>query len=275
MKRLLILWLTLFPAFWLARTAASALLVQRIDSGYGAFLGLVTIPVLQTLAIGWATRGPGPLPLSGLWSEVREYRAFRELLAVNAVLLLLGAAFHRIPFLSLGSSSGWSLPGIVSGLETAAAGIFVARLAYRERWSRLEGLRLGALAAGLVGFGALLLRDWLHPVTDYLLLDVPPLQRWLAVDAPLLALGVALVLGAQPLLDRRSPMAGAALDLAVGLWLLGALITVLNLFGAEAPAEPWTSLGGACLLLASTALLAAALLAQDSEEEGFDPAEDL
>lgn len=273
MKRLLILWLTLFPAFWLARTAASALLVQRIDSGYGAFLGLVTIPVLQALMIGWATRGPGPLPLSGLWWEVRGYRVFLELLAVDAVVLVLGAAFHRVSFLSLSMSGGWSLPGIAAGLQAAAAGIAVARLAYRGRWTRMEGLRLGALAAGLAGLGVLLIRDWFHRVTDYLLLDIPPLQRWLAVDAPLLALGIILVLWAQPLLGRRNPSAGAALDLAVGLWLLGAMTALLGLFGVEAPRDPWAALGGACLLLASTALLTAALLAQDDEAEGFDPGE--
>lgn len=271
MKRLLILWLTLFPAFWLARTAVSALLVQRIDSGYSAFLQLITIPVLQTLVVGWATRGPGPLPLSGLWPEVRGYRIVLEILAVDVVVLVLGAVFHHISFLSLSLTGGWSLLGIVAGLQAAAAGITVTRLAYREPWTRMEALRLGALAAGLVGFGVLLVRDWLHPVTDYLLLDVSPLKRWLLVDAPLLTLGIALVLWAQPLLDRRNPSAGAALDLAVGLWLLGAMTALLGLFGVEASTEPWASLGGACLLLAAAALLTAALLAQDDEAEGFDP----
>ena len=262
MKRLLILWLTLFPAFWLARTAASALLWQRIDPGYGAFFQLVTIPLLQTLAVGWATRGPGPLPLLDLWREVRRNRLLLVLLAVDGAAIFLGTVFPAFPF-----------PGVAAGLQIAAAGIAVGRLAYRERWTRMEGFRLGALAAALLGAGALLVRDWLHPLTDYLLLDVPPLQRWLAVDAPILALGIALVLGAQPLLDRRNPAAGAALDTAVGFWVLGAMITVLGLFGAEAPREPWASLGGACTLLAATALLAAALLAQDGgEAEGFDPA---
>ena len=250
MKRLLILWLTLFPAFWLARTAVSALLWQRIDPGYPAFFQLVTIPLLQTLAIGWVTRGPGPLPLSGLWREVRRDRRLLELLATDAVVLILGAVFPVLPF-----------PDIAAGLQMAAAGILVARLVYREDWTRLEGIRLGALAAALVGAGVVFVYDWLHRVTDYLLFDVPPLRRWLAVDAPLLGIGIALVLGAQPLLDRRNPTAGTALDLAVGLWLLGAAIAVLGLFGAEAPTEPWTSAAGACTLLASTALLAAVLLA--------------
>jgi hypothetical protein len=262
MKRLLILWLTLFPAFWLARTAASALLWQRIDPGYGAFFQLVTIPLLQTLAVGWATRVPGPLPLSDLWREVRARRLLLGLLALDGAVVVLGAVFPTLPF-----------PGAAAGLQMAAAGIAVARLAYRERWTRLEGIRLGTLAAALLGAGVLFVYDWLHPLTDYLLLDIPPLQRWLAVDAPLLALGIALVLGAQPLFDRRNPAAGAALDAAVGLWVLGAAVTVLGLFGVEAPMEPWVSVGGACTLLAATALLAAGLLARGEEAEGFDPGE--
>lgn len=271
MKRLLILWLTLFPAFWLMRTAVPALLWQRIDNGYGAFFQLVTIPLLQTLAVGWATRGPGPLPLSWLWKEVRTSRLLLGLLLADAVVIALGAVFHRGVFFSL-STYGLSFPGLFSGAQAVAAGILLAHLAYRERGPRREGILLGALSAALLAWGFLLARDWLHPMTDYLLLDIPLLQRWLAVDAPLLAAGIALVFGVHPLLDRRDPAAGEALDAAVGLWLLGAAFAILGLFGVESPAEPWASLSGACTLLSTTALLAAALLAQPSETERFDPA---
>ena len=271
MKRLLILWLTLFPAFWLARTAASALLWQRIDHGYGAFFQLVTIPLLQTLAAGWATRGPGPLPLSWLWREVRARRLLLGLLLADGLVIALGAAFHRGVFFSL-ATYGLSLPGLFSGAQAVAAGVLLAHLTYREKWARWEGILLGAFSAALLAWGFLLARDWLHPMTDYLLLDVPLLQRWLAVDAPLLAAGIALVFGVQPLLDRRNPAAASALNAAVGLWCLSAAFAVLGLFGVESPAEPWASLSGACMLLSATALLTAALLAQPSEEEGFDPA---
>jgi hypothetical protein len=272
MKRLLILWLTLFPAFWRARTVASALLWQRIDPGFGAFFQLVTIPLLHTLAVGWATRVPGPLPLSDLFREVRARRLLLGLLLADGLVIAFGAVFHRGLFFSL-ALQGLSLPGLFAGAQAVAAGVLIAHLAYRERWTRLEGIRLGVLSAALLAWGFLLARDWLHPLTDYLLLDVPLLQRWLAVDASLLAVGIALVLGAQPLFDRRNPAAGAALDAAVGLWVLGAAITALGLFGVEAPTEPWVSIGGACTLLAATALLAGALLAQGGEVEGFDPGE--
>lgn len=271
MKRLLILWLTLFPAFWLTRTAASALLWQRIDPGYGAFFQLVTIPLLQTLALGWATRGPGPLPLADLWREVRTRRLLLGLFLADGLVIALGAVFHRGVFFSL-STYGLSLPGLFAGAQAVAAGILIAHLAYRERWTRLEGILLGVLSAALLAWGFLLARDWLHPMTDYLLLDVSPLRRWLAVDAPLLAAAIALVFGVQPLFDRRNPTAASGLNAAVGLWLLGAAFAVLGLFGVESPAEPWASLSGACTLLSTTALLAAALLAQGEEAEGFDPA---
>lgn len=271
MKRLLILWLTLFPAFWLARTAASALLWQRIDTGFSAFFQLVTIPLLQTLAVGWATRGPGPLPLSWLWREVRARRLLWGLLLADALVIALGAVFHRGVFFSL-ATYGLSFPGLFSGAQAVAAGILLAHLAYRERWARREGILLGALSAALLAWGFLLARDWLHPMTDYLLLDVSPLKRWLAVDAPLLAAGIALAFAVQPLLDRRNPTAASALNATAGLWVLGAAFAVLGLFGVESPAEPWASLSGASTLLSTTALLAAALLAQPGEAEGFDPA---
>ena len=59
MKRLVILWLTLLGSFWLTRAVVSALLFQHVDRGAEAFIPLLVIPLLQTLAVGWATRPPG------------------------------------------------------------------------------------------------------------------------------------------------------------------------------------------------------------------------
>ena len=56
MKRLLLLWLTLLGSFWLTRAMVSALLFQHVDRGAEAFVPLVVIPLLQSLAVGWVTR---------------------------------------------------------------------------------------------------------------------------------------------------------------------------------------------------------------------------
>lgn len=60
MKRLLTLWLTFLAAFWLTRTAVSALLVQSVTYDFPSILQLVLVPLLQALAVAWVTR-----PLAG------------------------------------------------------------------------------------------------------------------------------------------------------------------------------------------------------------------
>lgn len=58
MTRLLTLWLTLLAAFWLTRTAVSAVLFQQVDQGAGAWAELLIVPLLQTAVLGWLTRAP-------------------------------------------------------------------------------------------------------------------------------------------------------------------------------------------------------------------------
>jgi hypothetical protein len=65
MKRLIILWLTLLGSFWLTRAVVSALLFQHVDRGAEAFIPLLVIPLIQTLAVGWVTRPPEEAPPEG------------------------------------------------------------------------------------------------------------------------------------------------------------------------------------------------------------------
>jgi hypothetical protein len=58
MTRLLTLWLTLLAAFWLTRTAVSAVLFQRVDQGAEAWAELLLVPLLQAAVVGWLTRAP-------------------------------------------------------------------------------------------------------------------------------------------------------------------------------------------------------------------------
>lgn len=68
MMRLLTLWLTLLAAFWLTRTAVSAVLFQHVDQGAGAWAELLIVPLLQAAAVGWLTRAPA----AGGAGEARE-----------------------------------------------------------------------------------------------------------------------------------------------------------------------------------------------------------
>jgi hypothetical protein len=261
MKRLLTLWLTLLAAFWFTRAAVSALLFQRADRGPEALFEVVTLPVLQTLILGWTTRAPGPPPLAGVWREVRRRRLFAVLLLADGVAVALAGLF---PF-----------PDLWAGLQAAAAGVVAGGFALRERRDP-DRAWLGVFALALLTLASTQLLGWMRPLPSLLLADQSPAVRWTAFYGCLLAAGVGLLLTVQPILARRSATAADALDAAIGLGLLGGLAALLHLFLSAFPSEPWGALADAGSLAATTSLLFAALLARSAppaEDDGFDPVE--
>lgn len=263
MKRLLTLWLTLLAALWLTRTAVSALLFQDAGRGFDAAFFLVTVPVLQTLAVGWVTRSPGPLPWAGLVREVRARRLLLGLLAADAAALLLAALFEsEIP------------PAAWAALQTLAAAAALGLGAARGAWSRAERSWLGLLALTLAVF-ALAAIPGLEPLQNALLPDRPPLLQRLVCEVPPLAIAAAALLACREILGRESAAAGTALDTALGFGLLGALLEILTLVPQAPLPVLWALLAWACLLLAATSLAAAVLLARPPAFPGgaFDPAE--
>jgi hypothetical protein len=261
MKRLLTLWLTLLAALWLTRTAVSALLFQQAAGGFPAVFVLVTVPLLQTLAVGWVTRSPGPPPWAGL--EVRRRRLVAGLLAGDAAALLLALLFESdLP------------PAAWAGLQAAGAAVLLGLAARRGAWNRSERSWLGLLAFTLVLF-ALAVLPGLEPLQDLLFPGRSPLFQRLAVEAPALVLAAAALLACREILARESAAAGTLLDAALGLGLTGALLEVLTLI-PEAPLPVlWAVLAWACRLLAATSLATALALvrAPGPPESSFDPAE--
>ena len=263
MKRLLTLWLTLLAALWLTRTAVSALLFQQADRGFDAAFLLVTAPVLQTLAVGWVTRSPGPLPWTGLSLEIRQRRLLAGLLAGDAAVLLLAALFEsEIP------------PAAWAALQAGAAGVSLGLAAARGSWSRSERAWLGLLAFTLVLFSLAALPG-LEPFQRSLLPDQPPLLQRLILEAPPLVIAAAALLACRDILGRESAAAGAFLDAALGLGLLGALLEILTVIPQAPLPVLWALLAWACWLLAATSLATAVLLARapGPPESPFDPAE--
>lgn len=263
MKRLLTLWLTLLAALWLTRTAISALLFQDAGRGFDAAFLLVTVPVLQTLAVGWFTRPPGPLPWAGLAREVRARRLLLGLLAADAAVLLLPPLFEsEIP------------PAAWAALQALAVAAAFGLGAARGAWSRADRAWLGLLAFVLAVF-ALAALPGLEPLQSALLPGRPPLLQRLVCEVPPLVIAAAALLTCREILGRESAAAGTALDAALGFGLLGALLEVLTLVPQAPLPVLWTLLAWACLLLAATSLAAAALLARSPASPGsaFDPAE--
>jgi hypothetical protein len=253
MSRLLALWLTLLAAFWLTRAASSALLFGSVDRGFGEAFQLVAVPALQALLVAWATRRPGPFLHAAPVRAALGRSDLRGILLLDAAVLLAGWFFAGHPWFGL--AQGRNLPNAWIALKAGTAGVvLLARSRSRER----ERPGLLALAAGLFGLAVLVLFDLLRPLPELLLPSQPRIVGWLAVHGLLLTAGAALVLEVQRRLRRGRPASVLALDWALGLALLAALIAALQIVGH--PSLPWASVAATLSSLAVTALLTAALL---------------
>lgn len=264
MSRLLAIWLTLLASFWLTRALASAAIFGNADRGYEGLFLLVTVPALQALLVAWATRRPGPFAHALPVRTALRQPDLRAILLLDAAVLALGwllGTLAEAGWFSL--SQGRNLPSTWIALKAGAAGVILfldTRGSGPERGEERRWL-LG-LAAGLLALALMLLFDILRPLPALLLPGRPRLLSWLVVHGSLLAAGTGLVLRVQRWLRRGRPAAALALDWALGLVLLSALVAALHLFQRPFLTEPWGSFAASCNSLAVTALLAAALLAR-------------
>jgi hypothetical protein len=252
MKRLLALWLTLLAAFWLTRTAVSALLFERADRGYGTLVELVAIPVLQTAFVGWLTRSAWPSSWKVLGAELRRRRLLLGLLVADAAVLLLAVFLESE-----------TPPAAWAGLQAGAAAVLLGLLARGSGGPLRDRLWLRA-AAGLLAVSALFGLPFLPTPEEFLLPDRSEVLHWVLVELPLSALLAGLLLQAQPLLGLRSLGAAAALDTAVGFGLLASLLDLPATVPPIGSGIAWEPLAWLCRLTAATGLVAAALLARDA-----------
>lgn len=269
MSRLLAIWLTLLSAFWLTRALASAVIFGNADRGYEGLLLLVAVPALQALLVAWATRRPGPFAHALLVRTALRQPDLRVLLLLDAAALALGwilGTLGEVAWFSL--SQGRNLPSAWAALKAGAAAVI---LLLDTRGKRGEEARwLLGLAAGLFALALMVLFDALRPLPALLFPGRPRLLSWLLVHGTLFAAGAGLALRIQRLFRRSGRRTGAAaalaLDWAIGLALLAALVAPLHLFQRPFLTEPWASFAATCNSLAVTALLAAALLARGQPE---------
>lgn len=259
MSRLLAIWLTLLAAFWLTRALASAVFFGNADRGYESVFLLVTVPALQALLVAWATRRPGPFAHALPLRAALRQPDLRAILLFDAGVLALGwilGTLGEVGWFSL--SQGRNLPSAWIALKAGAAAVVLFR-STREHGE--EGRWLLGLAAGLLALALLVLFDALRPLPALLLPERPRLLSWLLVHGSLFAAGAGLVLRVQRIFRRGRAAAALALDWALGLGLIAALVTALHLFQRPFLTEPWASFAATCNSLAVTAVLAAALYA--------------
>ena len=260
MSRLLAIWLTLLAAFWLTRALASAVLFGNADRGYEGLFVLVTVPASQALLVAWATRRPGPFAHALPVRIALRQPDLRFILLLDAAVLALGwilGTLGEVGWFNL--SQGRNLPSTWIALKAAAAAVILF-LDSREKRGEEARWLLG-LAAGLLALALLVTFDVLRPLPALLLPDRPRLLSWLLVHGSLFAAGAGLVLQIQRFFRRGRTAAALALDWALGLALLAALVAALHLFQRPFLTEPWAFFAATCNSLAVTAVLAAALLA--------------
>ncbi|HVG08742.1 MAG TPA: hypothetical protein VNM67_13630 [Thermoanaerobaculia bacterium] len=266
MSRLLALWLTLLAAFWLTRALTSAVIFGNADRSYEGLFLLVTVPALQALLVAWATRRPGPFAHALPVRTALSQPDLRAILLLDAAVLVLGwllGTLGEVGWFSL--TQGRNLPSTWIALKAGAAAVILF-LAARGR-SPERRWPVG-FAAGLLALALMILFDVLRPLPALLLPDQPRLLSWLLVHGLLAAAGAGLVLRVQRLFRKGRAAAALALDWALGLGLIAALIAALHLFQRPFLTEPWGSFVATCNSLAVTALLASALLAR-SQPESF------
>ena len=251
MKRFLLLWLVLSPAYLLVAVASSWILLRRLDLTFAAVASWIVIPPAQALTLCLVRRGGGDAPVR------RPPPAALAVLAVGACLLLAGLAW---PHAALGLAAPSGIQPVLRRVLALAAGLLILASASRVR-GRARFAR-GALGALLVAVGTDAVVPWLAAapsrVTPWGSVFVPSA----VVFGGLLAAGIVLALAVRP---AGAPWAARLLDAAIAAAFVAAHAAALNYVRRPWLAPPWDALVPA-FATASAVLLAAAALALGGEE---------
>jgi hypothetical protein len=263
MRRVVNLWLALLAAYWLTRAGVSSLLFGRVDHEYPALLDLLAIPALQAVALAWATRQPGSVPLALPWREAWRLRALRGVLAVDVSIL---AASWLMPATShpswLAPSFRAAVPAWLAAVKLAAAAALLLAALGRHGFRARDRLAVAALAAALLALAAEPWLGWLAGLPGRLAMVTPPALRWYGGYGALTAAAVLLALQATAALRRHSQAAALACDWALGLLLAAAGCAALGFARQPVTADaPWTPAAATLGSLSATALLVGAALA--------------
>ena len=253
MKRFLLLWLILSPAYLLVAVASSWILLRRLDLTFAAVASWIVIPPAQALTLCLVRRDGGNAPAR------RPPRAALAVLAAGACLLLGGLAW---PHGALGLAAPDGFQPVLRRVLALAAGLLFLASASRVR---------GCARYARVAFGALLAALGADAVVPWLAAAPSHVTPWGAVFVPsavvfggLLATGIALALAVRPA-RADAPWAARLLDAAVAAAFVAAHAAALNYVRRPWLAPPWDALVPAAAA-ASAILLAAAVLALHAEE---------
>lgn len=250
MRRFLGTWALLSPAYLLAATLSSWLLLNLVDLTYEAFVAWLLVPVAQALVVA-ATSRRGPLLPSGR----------PPLFALAPIVLSMGVLAEglrrplnvRFGFLVSGSLQGF-LPRALALLAAAA---FLAA-AVRARRGRPLLAAFGALLF-LLGLDAAW--PFLAVLPGALLPKLGLLYGGLVTYGGLLALLFAAALAAQRALEETNPWAARLIGASLAVTFGAVHCALPQLFLHPWLERPWALLVPATVALAASLAAAAGLTA--------------
>ncbi len=249
MKRFILLWLVLSPAYLFVAASSSWFFLHRLDLTFAAVASWIVIPPLQALILCLVQRG------GGAGAPVRRPPSFAiAVLAVGGVVLFAGLALPHGAVLGMAAQAGLQ-PALRRILALAAGVLFLAAASRVRGRARVGRAALGTLLAAL---GADAVFPWLASAPS----RVSP---WGTVFVPsavvyggLLAAGIVLALAVRP--GRAdAPWTGRLADAAVAAAFVAAHAAALNYVRRPWLSPPWDALVPACATASAIFLTAAAL----------------
>jgi len=260
MKRLLLVWLTLFTVLLVVTALFEFVVFKRIDLRFVALLQALLVPAFQAAVLLWVS---GDWSAGALLEAAREARgrtAVLALLVVDLCVLAAGWVVSAQPQVSLAAVG--SLQPRWAGIKALAAAAAAVVLALRAGRSAAARAWLGIFSVAALVLAAEPFRHRIRGLADLASWGTTPtVLRWLAVYGVAYVLAMVALVHTGTVLRARSRLGGFFADAAIMAGFLAGLVMVPNIFLKPYLVDPWTAVVHTCVSLAATFTLAAFLSA--------------
>jgi hypothetical protein len=257
-KRFLGIFLLFFAVGFLAREAVSLGIFRHLDVRYVAFVELLCIPAFQAAVLVLLSRRRGR-PARTFASNLARRPALLAILAAEVLVVALGWLPPGRPILALGAPK--SAPAIAVAVAVTALAAAAALLAALPRLRRGRAA-LVLLALSLAVWAADAFTGFLAHAPARLFPRMHVLVRLVTVLGGMLAVALALMLGAASVARARRSSSAFLFEAAAAFTFVSALIVVLSFYNHPWLDQPWLSIekSGSYLALTSVLLGSVALL---------------
>lgn len=265
MRQLIKIWLVLFVAHLLSRTAISLIAFQNLDLRFEVFAQVILVPTVQALALWWFVYEVRPQSsVTTLKASVARQPLLAVFLLVDCVVLLLGWFIQSQSWSDFANPR--SMPSLYAGAKALAGGLLMIMVTLQRPWTSGERLWCFLFGAGLALYGSDYFFHGLSRMPDLFFPNLPLLWRWILVYGTLFVLAIAALLKIESIWTRRSLASATFLNWAVGFALLSAMIVVLGSYNLPYLLAPWSTLAKNCSFLVLTAIWSGVLDARVSAQ---------